>query len=203
LKISNKKQWAEVARAIRPDGYSAKCTSLSKTIKEKYQEIIEPYETYIANVKAECREGRSINLHNDPDPDPDHMDVDEDICGECGNIIKSDLLICDGDCQKTFHARCLKIKPSQIHFEASWHCPKCLFLYGTKFGFDPSDTYTLKAFQQIADDFQQRYLKRRPVPQGTTVEDHIESEFWRLAMSADHDTEILYGADNSSIEYGR
>jgi hypothetical protein len=131
------------------------------------------------------------------------MDVSEDICGECGNIIKNDPLICEGDCQKAFHAKCLKIKRTQIHPEASWHCPKCLFLYGTKFGFDASDTYTLKAFQQIADDFQQRYLKKRPVPQGITIEDHVESEFWRLAMSADHDTEILYGADNSSIEYGR
>ncbi|GES76693.1 lysine-specific demethylase lid-like [Rhizophagus clarus] len=200
--ISNKKQWAEVARAIRPDGYSAKCTSLSKTIKEKYQEIVEPYETYIADVKAECREGRSINLQTDPDSDSDHMDIDEEVCGECENIIRSDPLICEGDCQKAFHAKCLKIKRSQIHPGASWHCPKCLFLYGTKFGFDPSETYTLKAFQQIADDFRQRYLKKRPVPQGVSVEDHVENEFWRLAMSADHDTEILYGADNSSIDYG-
>ncbi|CAB4385872.1 unnamed protein product [Rhizophagus irregularis] len=200
--ISNKKQWAEVARAIRPDGYSAKCTSLSKTIKEKYQEIVEPYETYIADVKAECREGRSINLQTDSDPDSDNMDIDEEVCGECGNIIRSDPLICEGDCQKAFHAKCLKIKRSQIHPEASWHCPKCLFLYGTKFGFDPSETYTLKAFQQIADDFRQRYIKKRPVPQGVNIEDHVENEFWRLAMSADHDTEILYGADNSSIDYG-
>ncbi|CAI2161535.1 6629_t:CDS:2 [Funneliformis geosporum] len=200
--ISNKKQWAEVARAIRPDGYSAKCTSLSKTIKEKYQEIIEPYEKFIAEVKAECREGRSINLQNDPDHESDRMDVDENICGICDCIIRSDPLKCEGDCQTAFHLKCLKIKRSQIHPEASWHCPKCLFLFGTKFGFEPSDTYTLKAFQQVADDFRRRYFEKRPIPQGTSVEDHVESEFWRLAMSSDHDTEILYGADNSSNDYG-
>ncbi|CAG8691353.1 2342_t:CDS:2, partial [Cetraspora pellucida] len=128
----------------------------------------------------------------------------DDVCGKCGKLTEGneDVLNCDGDCEKPYHIDCLNIKKEHLNPDAQWHCPMCLFLTGTDYGFEPGNGFTLRDLQQTADAFRQRYLKNHPVPPGVSMEDHIESEFWRLAHSMDDNTEVFYGADINSTDYG-
>ncbi|CAG8701540.1 10271_t:CDS:2, partial [Scutellospora calospora] len=194
--VSKNKQWAEVAREIKEGGYSQTCTSASKTIKERYFDFIDPYEKYISEAKRECKLGK-LDIKVD-------LAKTVDVCGKCGKLTEGneDVLHCDGDCEKQYHIDCLNIKKEHLNPDAQWHCPMCLFLTGTDYGFEPGNGFTLRDLQQTADAFRQRYLKNHPVPPGVSMEDHIESEFWRLAHSMDDNTEVFYGADINSTDYG-
>ncbi|KAG9287256.1 hypothetical protein G9A89_008886 [Geosiphon pyriformis] len=46
IEVTKNKQWAQVAREIKPGGYSNKCTGASKAIKECYMQYILPFEEY-------------------------------------------------------------------------------------------------------------------------------------------------------------
>ncbi|CAG8461246.1 8655_t:CDS:2 [Acaulospora morrowiae] len=197
--VSKNKQWAEVAREIKEGGYSQTCTSASKTIKERYLEFIDPYEKYISEAKQECKKKGRLDLKVD-------LSQSNDVCAKCGKSIidvsKDEILSCNGDCEKRFHRECLGIRKDHLNSEAQWNCPMCLFLTGTDYGFEPGDGFTLRDLQKTADSFQQAYLKNHPVPPGVSMEDHIEAEFWRLAHAMDDNTEVYYGADINSTDYG-
>ncbi|CAG8562025.1 1934_t:CDS:2 [Dentiscutata erythropus] len=194
--VSKNKQWAEVAREIKEGGYSQTCTSASKTIKERYFDFIDPYEKYISEAKRECKLGK-LDIKVD-------LAKPEDVCGKCGKLTEGneDVLHCDGECEKPYHIDCLNVKKENLNPDAQWHCPMCLFLTGTDYGFEPGEGFTLRDLQQTADSFRQRHLKNHPVPPEVSMEDHIESEFWRLAHSMDDNTEVFYGADINSTDYG-
>ncbi|CAG8441747.1 2762_t:CDS:2 [Diversispora eburnea] len=196
IEVSKNKQWAEVAREIKEGGYSQTCTSASKTIKERYYDFIDPYEKYVSEVRKECkRRGKSEEKRDNTW-----------ICGKCGNstmgIVKEDMLHCSGGCDRTFHRECLNIKKNRLNSSIQWHCPMCLFLTGSDFGFEPGNTFTLDEFQEYADNFMQKHLKEHLNPVGVSKEDFIESEFWRIAHSMDDNTEVFYGADINSTDYG-
>lgn len=195
--MSKNKQWAEVAREIKEGGYSQTCTSASKTIKERYYDFIDPYEKYVSEVRKECK--RRVKSEEKRE--------NTWICAKCGNstmgTAKEDVLHCNGGCDKTFHRECLNIKKIRLNFGVQWHCPMCLFLTGSDFGFEPGKTFNLGEFQEYAENFMQKRLKEHPNPVGVSKEDFIESEFWRIAHSMDDNTEVHYGADINSTEYGR
>ncbi|CAH1761773.1 3336_t:CDS:2 [Entrophospora sp. SA101] len=202
--IGKNKQWAEVAREIKEGGYSKTCTSASKTVKERYYEFIEPYERYVANSKQEHLKPNRNQF--DIDDENELMDKNQvhNTCEECGNTSSEidGLLHCSGDCNKYYHPECLKIKRTTLHKNSKWYCPTCLLMTGIEFGFEAGEEFTLGEFQKLADKFEEDYLEEYPLPPGISIEDYIESEFWRLAHKVDDDTEVYYGADVNSTDYG-
>ncbi|QPG96490.1 hypothetical protein C2857_004353 [Epichloe festucae Fl1] len=96
----------------------------------------------------------------------------------------------------------LKRKP-----DAEWNCPRCLVGDG-QFGFEEGGLYSLKQFQQKANDFKQGYFEKkmpfdhalnchRPV-----TEEDVETEFWRLVADLEETVEVEYGADIHCTTHG-
>lgn len=88
-----------------------------------------------------------------------------------------------------------------------WHCPKCLVGTG-EYGFEEGGIYSLKQFQEKADDFKKDYFNSKmpfdPVlnAQRPESEDDVEQEFWRLVESLTETVEVEYGADIHSTTHG-
>ncbi|KAM4066559.1 PLU-1-like protein [Hirsutella rhossiliensis] len=91
--------------------------------------------------------------------------------------------------------------------EAEWNCPRCLVGDG-QFGFEEGGLYSLKQFQQKANDFKQGYFENkmpfdhalnchRPV-----TEQDVETEFWRLVADLEETVEVEYGADIHCTTHG-
>lgn len=91
--------------------------------------------------------------------------------------------------------------------DLEWHCPKCLVGTG-EFGFEDGEVYSLKQFQEKANNFKEHYFankthydpvleRKRPVN-----EDDVEREFWRLVESISETVEVEYGADIHSTTHG-
>ncbi|CAG8517584.1 9381_t:CDS:2 [Paraglomus occultum] len=195
--ITRKKQWAEVAREINGGDYSRKCTSASKTIKEKYFEIIDPFEQYVHKArKVSKSKAKKVTYEEQMS-----------LCGDCDQQIQRGErgLLCHGDCERRYHRRCMGID-DQTKISRRWLCPYCLIRMGLEFGFDEGTTYTLRQFKKKADAFLEHYLQSHPLPENEgesmDLESHLEHEFWRLAGSLDETVEIEYGADTDSYSYG-
>lgn len=96
----------------------------------------------------------------------------------------------------------MKSKPGE-----EWNCPRCLVGDG-QFGFEEGGLYSLRQFQEKANDFKQGYFENRmpydPVlncPRPVT-EDDVEREFWRLVASIEETVEVEYGADIHCTTHG-
>jgi histone demethylase JARID1 len=88
-----------------------------------------------------------------------------------------------------------------------WHCSKCLV--GTNdYGFEEGSIYSLKQFQEKANNFKENYFAARmpfdPVTntQRRASEDDVEREFWRLVEDITDSVEVEYGADIHSTTHG-
>ncbi|OJD14954.1 hypothetical protein AJ78_04737 [Emergomyces pasteurianus Ep9510] len=127
----------------------------------------------------------------------------------CENCGKTDdrltILSCDG-CEHGYHMHCLD-PPLDSAPDYDWHCPKCLVGTG-EYGFEEGGIYSLKQFQEKANNFKENYFAPRmpfdPVlnaPRKET-EDDVEREFWRLVESLTETVEVEYGADIHSTTHG-
>ncbi|KAL2825965.1 PLU-1-like protein-domain-containing protein [Aspergillus cavernicola] len=129
-----------------------------------------------------------------------------DKCETCGKSEDmSSILVCDG-CDCGYHRDCLD--PPLHHIpEFDWHCPKCLVGTG-EFGFEEGGVYSLKQFQEKANNFKKNYFASKmpfdPVlnTHRRESEDDVEREFWRLVESLTETVEVEYGADIHSTTHG-
>lgn len=127
-------------------------------------------------------------------------------CETCGKGQDAgDLLLCDS-CDHSYHGPChdppLKRKP-----DAEWNCARCLVGDG-HFGFEEGGLYSLKQFQQKANDFKQGYFEKK-MPYDHALECHrpvteedVEAEFWRLVADLEETVEVEYGADIHCTTHG-
>ncbi|KAL4804876.1 PLU-1-like protein-domain-containing protein [Aspergillus unguis] len=129
-----------------------------------------------------------------------------DKCETCGKSEDRDsILVCDS-CDQGYHRYCLD--PPLHHIpEFDWHCPKCLVGTG-EFGFEEGGVYSLKQFQEKANNFKENYFASKmpfdPVlnTHRRESEDDVEREFWRLVESLTETVEVEYGADIHSTTHG-
>ncbi|KAJ6155445.1 hypothetical protein N7470_006011 [Penicillium chermesinum] len=117
----------------------------------------------------------------------------------------STILVCDS-CELGYHTACLD--PSTTAPSGhDWHCPKCLVGTG-EFGFEDGGVYSLKQFQEKANDFKKRYFAAKmpfdPVlnTHRRETEDDVEAEFWKLVVDLHETVEVEYGADIHSTTHG-
>jgi [histone H3]-trimethyl-L-lysine4 demethylase len=114
-------------------------------------------------------------------------------------------LLCDG-CDNGYHTYCLD-PPVKTIPERDWYCSRCLVGTG-EFGFEDGPVYSLKQFQEKANNFKENYFaskmpydpvlnSRKPVS-----EDDVEREFWRLVESVHETVEVEFGADIHSTTHG-
>ncbi|KAH0533261.1 hypothetical protein TsFJ059_001848 [Trichoderma semiorbis] len=127
-------------------------------------------------------------------------------CENCGRGDDSGpLLVCES-CDHAYHGPCLD-PPLKRKPEAEWNCPRCLVGDG-QFGFEEGGLYSLKQFQQKANDFKQGYFEQK-MPFDETLhchrpvtEEDVESEFWRLVADLEETVEVEYGADIHCTTHG-
>ncbi|CAM1507886.1 Fc.00g047340.m01.CDS01 [Cosmosporella sp. VM-42] len=127
-------------------------------------------------------------------------------CETCGRGDDSGaLLICES-CDHAYHGACLD-PPSKRKPDTEWNCPRCLVGDG-QFGFEEGGLYSLKQFQQKANDFKQGYFeKKMPFDQTLNchrpvTEEDVETEFWRLVADLEETVEVEYGADIHCTTHG-
>jgi histone demethylase JARID1 len=77
-----------------------------------------------------------------------------------------------------------------------------------QFGFEEGGLYSLKQFQQKANDFKQGYFEKK-MPFDNTLnchrpvtEEDVEAEFWRLVSDLEETVEVEYGADIHCTTHG-
>ncbi|RPA87112.1 PLU-1-domain-containing protein [Ascobolus immersus RN42] len=127
-------------------------------------------------------------------------------CEACG---KGDdgpnMLLCDG-CDYGYHTYCLT-PPIKSIPDRDWYCNRCLVGTG-EFGFEDGEVYSLKQFQQKANEFRKKHFAGKlPVDPDTgkeaeITEDDVEREFWRLVENVNETVEVEYGADIHSTTHG-
>ncbi|KAF2743506.1 PLU-1-domain-containing protein [Sporormia fimetaria CBS 119925] len=129
-----------------------------------------------------------------------------DRCEACGqDYDPSNILLCDS-CDAGYHGYCLD-PPIDGVPEYDWHCPKCLVGTG-EFGFEEGAVYSLKQFQEKANNFKEGHFANKrtfdPVTNSKrpVSEDDVEREFWRLVESLTETVEVEYGADVHSTTHG-
>lgn len=127
-------------------------------------------------------------------------------CENCSRGDESGVLLTCESCDNAYHLPCLD-PPLKKKPEAEWNCPRCLVGDG-QFGFEEGGLYSLKQFQQKANDFKQGYFENkmpfdhalnchRPV-----TEEDVETEFWRLVGDLEETVEVEYGADIHCTTHG-
>ena len=115
------------------------------------------------------------------------------------------LAVCE-TCDHAYHGTCLD-PPLRLKPDAEWNCPRCLVGDG-QFGFEEGGLYSLKKFQEKANDFKQGYFENKmPVDpilncHRPVTEDDVEREFWRLVSSIEETVEVEYGADIHCTTHG-
>jgi hypothetical protein len=67
------------------------------------------------------------------------------------------------------------------------------------FGYHDGKKYTLATYKDMADGFKRDYFGK-DIPEVT--EEQIESEYWRIVTTADHDMRIEYGSELHSTTHG-
>ncbi|KAJ5949005.1 hypothetical protein N7454_002312 [Penicillium verhagenii] len=127
-------------------------------------------------------------------------------CESCGKSDdRSAILVCDS-CELGYHTTCLDPSTSAPS-DYDWHCPKCLVGTG-EFGFEDGGVYSLKQFQEKANEFKKRYFASKmpfdPVlnTHRRETEDDVEAEFWKLVVDLHETVEVEYGADIHSTTHG-
>ncbi|ETS02873.1 PHD transcription factor [Trichoderma reesei RUT C-30] len=127
-------------------------------------------------------------------------------CENCGRGEDSGALLVCESCDHAYHGPCLD-PPLKRKPEAEWNCPRCLVGDG-HFGFEEGGLYSLKQFQQKANDFKQGYFEQK-MPYDETLQCHrpvteedVEREFWRLVADLEETVEVEYGADIHCTTHG-
>ncbi|KAJ5362824.1 hypothetical protein N7541_003668 [Penicillium brevicompactum] len=144
-----------------------------------------------------------------PAPPKPRKDGSQPVGEKCETCGKSDnqetILVCDG-CELGYHTACLD-PSTTTPSEHDWHCPKCLVGTG-EFGFEDGGVYSLKQFQEKANEFKKKYFASKmpfdPVlnTHRRETEDDVEAEFWKLVVDLHETVEVEYGADIHSTTHG-
>ncbi|KAJ5517810.1 Zinc finger PHD-type [Penicillium expansum] len=144
-----------------------------------------------------------------PAPVRSRKDGSQPVGEKCETCGKSDdqgsILVCDG-CELGYHKACLD-PSTTTPSEHDWHCPKCLVGTG-EFGFEDGGVYSLKQFQEKANEFKKKYFASKmpfdPVlnTHRRETEDDVEAEFWKLVVDLHETVEVEYGADIHSTTHG-
>ncbi|CAG7923181.1 unnamed protein product [Penicillium olsonii] len=152
--------------------------------------------------------GSHMSLLRPPLPRP-RKDGSQQLGEKCETCGKSDnqesILVCDG-CELGYHTTCLD-PSTTTPSEHDWHCPKCLVGTG-EFGFEDGGVYSLKQFQERANEFKKKYFASKmpfdPVlnTHRRETEDDVEAEFWKLVVDLHETVEVEYGADIHSTTHG-
>lgn len=127
-------------------------------------------------------------------------------CESCGKGEEIGFLALCEHCDNAYHGVCLD-PPLRQKPDPEWNCPRCL-VGDTQFGFEEGGLYSLKQFQEKANEFKQSYFENRlpwdPVLQcpRPVTEDDVEREFWRLVASLEETVEVEYGADIHCTTHG-
>ena len=127
-------------------------------------------------------------------------------CETCGKTEDRDSIIACDSCENGYHKSCLD-PPLETVPDYDWNCPRCLVGTG-EYGFEEGGIYSLKQFQEKANNFKENYFASRmpfdPVlnTQKKASEDEVEREFWRLVESLTETVEVEYGADIHSTTHG-
>ena len=129
-----------------------------------------------------------------------------DKCETCGKSEDNpNIIVCDS-CELGYHRYCLD-PPMPSLPDYDWHCSRCLVGTG-EYGFEEGGIYSLKVFQEKANNFKEHYFSTRmPLDPVTNVprratEDDVEREFWRLVENLTESVEVEYGADIHSTTHG-
>lgn len=127
-------------------------------------------------------------------------------CENCGRGEDSGALLVCESCDNAYHGPCLD-PPVKRRPDSEWNCPRCLVGDG-QFGFEEGGLYSLKQFQQKANDFKQGYFEKK-MPFDHTLnclrpvtEEDVETEFWRLVADLEETVEVEYGADIHCTTHG-
>lgn len=127
-------------------------------------------------------------------------------CETCSQGEDAGLLLTCESCDHSYHGLCLD-PPLKRKPDAEWNCPRCLVGDG-QFGFEEGGLYSLKQFQQKANDFKQGYFEKK-MPFDSTLKCHrpvteedVENEFWRLVADLEETVEVEYGADIHCTTHG-
>ena len=127
-------------------------------------------------------------------------------CEACGKLEDiPNIIVCEG-CDLGYHRYCLD-PPLNAPPDYEWHCSRCLVGTGD-YGFEEGSVYSLKHFQEKANNFKEHYFAARmsfdPVTnkQRKPTEDDVEREFWRLVEDITESVEVEYGADIHSTTHG-
>ncbi|KAJ5108647.1 hypothetical protein N7456_005322 [Penicillium angulare] len=141
-----------------------------------------------------------------PKPRKDGGEQTGEKCESCGKSDESSpILVCDS-CELGYHTACLD-PSTTAPSDHDWHCPKCLVGTG-EFGFEDGGVYSLKQFQEKANEFKKRYFASKmpfdPVlnTHRRETEDDVEAEFWKLVVDLHETVEVEYGADIHSTTHG-
>ena len=129
-----------------------------------------------------------------------------DKCEHCNKVEdRENIVVCES-CELGFHKYCLD-PPLTTLPDYDWHCAKCLVGTG-EYGFEEGGIYSLKVFQEKANNFKQHYFASKmpfdPIlnTHKQPTEDEVEREFWRLVESLTETVEVEYGADIHSTTHG-
>ncbi|KAJ9661694.1 hypothetical protein H2198_001870 [Neophaeococcomyces mojaviensis] len=116
---------------------------------------------------------------------------------------RPNILVCDS-CDLGYHRYCVDPPLASIP-EYEWHCSKCL-VGNNEYGFEEGNIYSLRSFQEKANNFKEQYFSSRLQQDGHgpryPTEDEVEREFWRLVEDITESVEVEYGADIHSTTHG-
>ncbi|CAO3645542.1 unnamed protein product [Cunninghamella echinulata] len=212
LQVTQQKKWAEIGRVL---GYTRRqCTSMSNALKNAYNKVILPYESWLEkqkerstpislNIKDNMTNDNNAEDDDDAEEDDNNSEDSNQNCEICQKDDKADeLLLCD-DCDRGYHMSCLSPPLTSIP-PAEWYCIKCLTAAGSDYGFEDGDEYSLADFQTFCDDFKKAWFsKYNPVLHANQVsEEDCEEEFWRLVDDPHETCQVEYGADLHSTQHG-
>ncbi|KAF3927282.1 hypothetical protein ABW20_dc0110367 [Dactylellina cionopaga] len=158
--------------------------------------------------KAPTVAGSNMIFHRPTTPRPDRPNKTKpgEKCEKCGRgDDATSLLLCDG-CDHGYHTYCLD-PPVKTIPDRDWYCNRCLVGTG-EFGFEDGPVYSLKQFQEKANNFKENYFASKmsydPIlnSKRQVSEGDVEQEFWRLVESLHETVEVEYGADIHSTTHG-
>eukprot|EP00884_Botryococcus_braunii_P010329 jgi/Botrbrau1/19298/Bobra.0073s0041.1 len=110
------------------------------------------------------------------------------------------IIICDG-CDKGWHIWCRKPALTSVPAEERWICSSCIAgerNAGTH-SFEAGPTFTLKEFETMANDFQEKWLGHAPHQGDWSA---LEETFWNIVEEGEEDLAVFYGADLDTKKVG-
>lgn len=214
-KVSKEKQWADVARFVRPAGKISECAK--HVLSQLYLEHLYEYEEYNSQLvrgTKKCKRGRSCEdrkiLGRSESPhrkrsrkncgkarakEVAHEALDQ-ICEQCKSGLHGEaMLLCDR-CDKGWHLYCLS-PPLESVPVGNWYCLECVNSDKDSFGFVPAKRCSLETFRRMDDR-----TRRKWFGQTNASRVQIEKRFWEIVEGKAGEVEVMYGSDLETSVHG-